>query len=217
MDGEEVGLGDDPIERQQLDTHPPGFVGRHERVVGDQPHAKRRRAIGDELADPTEPDDAERLAVELDAFPLGALPSTGLERGVSLGHVASLRQQERHRVLGGRDDVRLGGVDDHHAALGRSVDIDVVEADPGPPDDDQFVGRGEDLGGDLRRRTDDQRMSTLDGVEQPFGRQRELHVDDVSHGSQAVKATIGDLFGDQDPGHLHQCCRSIAGGPMVAS
>ena len=49
-------------------------IGAHERVVGDEAHAERVRALRDEHADPPEPDDAERLAVQLDALPLRAVP-----------------------------------------------------------------------------------------------------------------------------------------------
>ena len=64
----------------------------------------------------------------------------GLEVGVGLRDVAGLREQQRDRVLGGREDVRLRRVHDHHAAPGRRGDVDVVETDAGPPDDDE-VGR----------------------------------------------------------------------------
>ena len=116
VDGEEVGLGDDLVERQQLDAELAGPLGRHERVVGDEAHAEAAGPVGDELADAAEADDAERLVGQLDALPPAALPAPGDERRVGLGHVAGLGQQQRHRVLGGRHDVALRRVDDHHAA-----------------------------------------------------------------------------------------------------
>ena len=45
-----------------------------ERVVRDEAHPERVRALRDEHADAPEPDDAERLAVQLDALPLRAVP-----------------------------------------------------------------------------------------------------------------------------------------------
>ena len=87
---------------------------------------------------------------------LAALPPAGLEGGVGLGDVAGLGEQQRHRVLGRRQDVRLRRVDDHHAAAGGRLDVDVVEADAGPADDDQVGAGGEDLGGDLGGRADDE-------------------------------------------------------------
>ena len=143
MDGEEVGLGDDLVERQQLDAELAAALGRHERVEGDEAHPEAAGPVGDELADAAEADDAERLVGQLDALPPAALPAPGDERGVGLGDVAGLGQQQRHRVLGGRHDVALRRVDDHHAARGGRLGVDVVEADAGPPDDEQVAAGGE--------------------------------------------------------------------------
>ena len=122
--------------------------GRHERVVGDDAHAERAGPLGHELADAAEADDAEHLVGQLDALPLRALPPARRRARVGLGDVAGLREQQRHRVLGGREDVRLRRVDDHHAPAGGRLDVDVVEPDAGPADDDE-VGAGlEHLGGD---------------------------------------------------------------------
>ena len=68
--------------------------GAHERVVRDEAHAERVRTLRDQHADPAEPDDPERLAVELDAFPLRAVPAAGAQVGVRLRHVARLREQQ---------------------------------------------------------------------------------------------------------------------------
>ena len=116
-------------------------LGGDERVVGDEVHAEAAGAVGDELADAAEADDAERLVGELDALPAAALPAPGDERRVGLRDVARLGEEQRHRVLGGRHDVALRGVDDHHAAPGGGLDVDVVEADAGPADDEE-VGSG---------------------------------------------------------------------------
>ena len=201
VDGEEVGLGDDLVERQQLDAELAGPVGGDERVVGDEAHAEATGPVGDELADAAEADDAERLVGQLDALPPAALPAPGDEGRVGLGHVAGLGQQQRHRVLGGRHDVALRRVDDHHAAAGGRVDVDVVEADAGPADDEQVGAGGEHLGGDRGGGADDQGVGADDGVEQLVGRQAGPHVDLVAGRPQAVEPAVGDLFGDEDAGH----------------
>ena len=58
----------------ELDAELAGPVGAHVRVVGDELHPERVGALRDEHADPAEPDDAERLVVQLDALPPGAVP-----------------------------------------------------------------------------------------------------------------------------------------------
>ena len=201
MDGEEVGLGDDLVERQQLDAELATSLGGHERVEGDQPHAERPGAVGDELADAAEAGDAERLVGELDALPAAALPASGDERGVGLRDVAGLGEEQRHRVLGGGDDVALGGVDDHHAAAGGGLGVDVVEPDPGAPDDKQVGPGGEHLVGDVGGRADDEGVGPDDGVEQLGRREVGAHIDLVPGGAQPIEPTVGDRFRDQDPRH----------------
>ena len=99
---------------------------------------------------------AEGLVGQFDALPPRPFPATGGQRRVGLGNVASLGQQQRHRVFGGGDDVALRGIDDHHATSGCRFDIDIVEADSGATDDKQSVGVLENLGRDLGCRTNDQ-------------------------------------------------------------
>ena len=106
-------------------------------------------------------------------------------------------------MLGGRDDVRLRCIDDHHAPLGGGGDVDVVESDPGASDDHQ-VGRGrEELGVDLGRRADDQRVRHRAPPTKFLGRQPELHVDLVAGLTESIETALGDRFGDENSCHAH--------------
>ena len=82
---------------------------------------------------------AERLLVQLDARELRALPLAGGQRHVRLRDVAREREQQRHRVLGRGHDVRLGRVGDDDPALGRGLDVDVVDAHAGAADHAQAL------------------------------------------------------------------------------
>ncbi len=174
VDGEEVGAGDELLDRRdEVDADLAGTVGAHVRVVGHELHAERVGALRDEHADATEADDAERLVVELDALPPRAVPLVVLEVAVGLGDVPCLGEQQGDRVLGRRQHVGLRRVDDHHAASRGGFDVDVVETDAGPPDDDHLVGRFEHLGRDLRRAADHERGRAAHRFEQlgrPTGR-----------------------------------------------
>ncbi len=59
-------------------------LGAHERVEGDHLHLKAAGALGDELADPSEAEDPERLLAQLDAAELRALPLAAGQRRVRL-------------------------------------------------------------------------------------------------------------------------------------
>ena len=63
MDGREVGALEHLAQLDELDPDSPGPVATDEGVVGDHLHAERCRPMGDQRPDPTQPDDAERLAV----------------------------------------------------------------------------------------------------------------------------------------------------------
>jgi hypothetical protein len=206
---DEVGLGDQVVEREQLDAEAAGAIGGDVGVVGDEAHAEREGALGDQRADAAEADDAEGLAVQLDALPPGALPLAVDEGVVGLGHVAGLGQQERHRVLGGGEDVGLRRVDDHHPALGGGGDVDVVEADAGAAHDDE-IGRGrQHLAGDVGGRADDHRVLVGDGGDQRGRVEAEADVDVVAQLGERGDAGRGQLLGDQDARH----CRPLV--PVV--
>ena len=71
----------------------------------------------------------ERLLVQLHAAEFRAIPGSADQRRVGLRHIPGQRQQQRHRVLGRGDDVRLRGVRYDDAAPGGRVDVDVVDPD----------------------------------------------------------------------------------------
>ena len=71
--------------------------------------------------------------------PLRAPTRPARTRGGGLRDVAREREQHGDRVLGGGDVAAAGRVHDHDAALGRRVDVDVVDADAGAADDAQRV------------------------------------------------------------------------------
>ena len=80
--------------------------------------------------------------------------------GMRLGHVARQREQQRHRVLGGGDHVRLRRVGDDDPGLGGGIDVDVVDPHAGPADGSQTARRARSAGhrasspsGSGRRRT----------------------------------------------------------------
>ena len=125
---------------------------------------------------------------------------------MGLGDVAGLGEHEGDSVLGRRQDVRLGGVDDHHPTARRCLEVDVVQPDSGPPDHDEVTARFQHLGGDLGSRADDEGGGTVDGGEELAGRERQLHVDFMAGVRHQLEPGGGELLGDKDPCH----CQSRA-------
>jgi hypothetical protein len=163
---DEIGPRQQLIERDALDAQFERALGRQERVVGDDAHFEALCTVGDDRADIAAADDAERLAVKLDAHKARFLPFAGLGRAVGRRDFA--RQCEHHRdcVLGGGDRIAVGRVHDDDAARARRLDIDIVDADAGAADDAEAIGDGEQFGRDLGRRAHRQPVILADAVAQ---------------------------------------------------
>ena len=114
-----------------------------------------------------------------------------------LRDVAREREHQRDRVLGGGDDVRLRRVGDDDAALGGGLDVDVVDADAGAADHPQVVGAADQLGGQLRRRADQDRVVVADALGELLVGPVDAEVD-VEALAQEVDAGVGDLLLDED-------------------
>ena len=201
VDRHEIRFGHELLEAHQLHAHVAGPLDRHEGVVGDEAHPEGERALGHERTHPTEPHDAEGLPVELDAFPLRSLPLAADQGSVGLGDVARLGEQEGHRLLRGRKDVRLRRVDDHDAPLGRRSHVHVVEADAGPTDDDQVGAGREHVRGHGGGRADDQRLRAANRLDELFGGETEPNVDLVARVGETLESSRRQLFGHEHSSH----------------
>ena len=101
VEREEVALGIEVVQRLGLLHSHLAVAGiGHERVVRHHAHPQPHGALGHQLADVAEADDAQGLARDLDAAELRALPAAVHQGHVGLGDVAGLGQHEGDRVLG---------------------------------------------------------------------------------------------------------------------
>jgi hypothetical protein len=197
--GEEVGRRHEVLEcGHELDTELAGPFVADVRVVGGEAHAEGVAALGDHHADTAQADDAERLAVQLDALPSGTVPAAIAQVAVGLRDVAGLGEQERDRVLGRRQHIRLRCVDDHHAPARGCGDIHVVEADAGPSDHDEVGGGGEYVLRHRRGAAHDQRGRVVDRLEQLIGIEVETFIDVEARTLERLDPARCDLLGDED-------------------
>ena len=107
------------------------------------------------------------------------------------------RQQQRHRVLGRRDHVRLRRVGDDDPPFGGRLDVDVVHAHARAPDHAQVAGAVDQLGGHLRGRADQDAVVGADALGQLLLGPVDSHLD-VEVLAQQRDARVADLLLDQD-------------------
>jgi hypothetical protein len=198
VDRDEVGLCVEVVGAVALlDAEVRVALRRHIRVVGDDAHPEALRAHRDKLSDAPEPDHAERLVHQLGAVEERAIPAARRQRAVRLRDVSREREQQRHRVLGGGDDVRARRVGDDDAALRGRRDVDVVDAHAGAGDHAQPRRVADQLGVDLRRRADQDAVVVADLRDQLLARPADPEVDVQAGHLQQVHAGLADRFGDE--------------------
>ena len=139
VDGHDVGDPEERVEGVRA-VDPGGHGGGGEvRVEGRDAHPEATGDAGDMPRDPAEADQAQDLAVELDALVAAVVADRGAgpERALGGLHVLGDEQHQRDGMLGGRDGRAVGRVADQDPAPGRRGDVDRVVADAGPGDDHQ--------------------------------------------------------------------------------
>ena len=203
MHGDEIGVAIDglgALGALQAELVEP--LGRHERVVGQHPHAQAASILGYQEADAAEAEHTEGLATQLYAAlaPLALLPAAGLEVGVSLRDVARARHDESDGGSRRREHIALRRVDDDDAALGGFFDVDVVDAYSCTSHDAQLDAGLNDLGGHLGGRANDQAVVIGDTLQQLVGIPRRAVVHAETLGFEVGDALEGELLFDQ---HLH--------------
>ena len=169
MEGDEVRLSQQVVQRQQLDSYAAGVIGGDERVVAHQPHAEGLRAAGDLGSDAAQAADAQGLLADFNAHERAAAPLAGFQRCVRPGNVPGHGQHQRQRVLGGGHGVACGCVHHGDAGAGGRVQVDVVNTDASAGDDLQVSSCLNYLAVDLGFAADHQGLIASDGLKQ-FGR-----------------------------------------------
>lgn len=159
---------------------------------------RRPRPLGHKAADAPQTEDGERLAEQLAAHEIGAPPLALVHGRTCLGNVARSGKQERHSMLGGRDDVRVRRVAHDDAALGGGLDIDVVHRHARAPDDLQVLRGIQQRRVDHRVRMHDERIVGGDGADELLGRGIDKHVNFIAVLGERIDAFLHQVLGNQD-------------------
>src|SRR5262249_26214109 len=98
--------------------------------------------------------------------------------------------------------VALGRVDDQDPLLAGGLDVDVVHADPGAPDDLELAGGGQHRGRDLGRRAHTQSVVAADDRGQLGRGQAGLDVDLKTGRAEQLDGLLRHVVGDEDADRL---------------
>ena len=110
------------------------------------------------------------------------------------GMLRASATQEPDRLLRGRNDGGVGRIRYDDAAVCRRIEVDVVDPDSRPADHLQLPGALDQVGGELGRRADDDRVVVADRL-----REIGLGVDvDVEVLTKQVDARLRDRLADED-------------------
>ncbi len=161
MQGEVVGDGVNFFQLGQADSLLFCHRSRNKGIVGDDFHPESSRPPRHFHADSPQTHDTQSFAPQFGALQRFLLPLPGVHELVRPSDVARHGEHERQRVLGHGDGIGTGSI--HHCdALARgSIQINVVDAHAGAPDDPQFAGMFQQIGVHLHRRANDKRVSRL--------------------------------------------------------
>ncbi len=198
MDRDDVRPSQEFIERDEIDSVVLRRLGRDVGVRGEDRHLHRTRPGRDRLADLAKPDDPEGSAAQLEAGEQRPIPLAATDGGIGGRNLPGDAVKERKGVLRCRDRVAGRGIDDRDAGPRGRLQVDVVDADPGPPDHLEAGPGGDDAGIHLDLAADDERVVVPEGRAQLCGRQARPLVDLVM-GAEEGHALGRDRFRDEDP------------------
>src|SRR4051812_1631509 len=112
MHGQKIRAREDFIERREFQLKVARLVRRDEWIISDDVHSKGSRATRDDAPDSPQTNNAEGLALQLNANETLALPTPVAQTAIRLRHSARQRHEQSHRVLGGRDGVSIRRIHD---------------------------------------------------------------------------------------------------------
>jgi hypothetical protein len=150
----------------------------------ENPSARAREM--NRSADPSEPDDAERLARKFGADERLAFPVTGPYRRDGARGVAHEREHQHEGLFGRGERVGAWCVEDDDAGVSRRGDVDRVDADAGACDDRKLRAESQERPVDLRLAANDQTVGVGERRGERARRLADNRDDNDSRGAQDV-------------------------------
>ncbi len=154
------------IERNEFHLCPGFGRSRQKRIERDHLHSETLGTARNDATDVSESNDREGSVVEFHSGEARLLPLSGLHRCGRLRDVARKRNQQRNRVFGSGDVVTARCVHHHDSARGGRRNVDVVDADPRPANDLEFLCGCDHVGGHLSATANHEPLNVGYGREQ---------------------------------------------------
>ncbi len=97
------------------------LFGRDKGITRDHAHGESLRHSGHLFANPSQTDDAEYLAVQLDTQQAALFPPARFGTSVGSGNMPRQRKQQCHGLFGDRNRTPSGCIDHQHAVTDRGI------------------------------------------------------------------------------------------------
>ena len=146
MHRDEIRLGNHIVQRSDGHTEVMRTLLIDIRIIGNDIHIERQRALCDTAADTPHADDSQGLPLELDAHILLAIPLALLRGLVRYGDVARHGQHHGHGMLRCSNGIAARRIDYDDALCGCRGNIDIVHAHACAPDNLEFCRLFDDFG-----------------------------------------------------------------------
>ena len=153
-----VGLGVEPIERDEFDAELLGARGRQIGIAADQVHAEGAGSVRALGADSAQADDAQRLAGELGALQALLVPLAAARGLVGARDVAGHGEHQAKGEFGDGYRAGAGSVHHHDATPCGDLDVNIVYADARAANDAHTSGGLDEGGVGLHGRAHDERI-----------------------------------------------------------
>ncbi len=214
VDRDEVGLRVDVLDAVGLlDPELAVALGADERVEREHAHAEAPRALGDELADAPEAEDAERLLVQLDAGELRALPACrAVSETYACGMLRASASSSAIVCSAAVTTFDSGALATTIPRLVAASTSTLSTPTPARPITRRLIGPLDQLGGHLRGGADQDAVVVAD----PLGELLVGPVDaeiDIEVLAQQRHAGVADLLLDE---HLQRPCRRSVSAVVAA-
>ena len=173
-------------------------------------HAEELGPRGHELADAAEAEDAERLLVDLDAAELRALPLPSVSDAWACGTLRASASISAIVCSAAETMFDCGALATMIPRLVAAATSTLSTPTPARPMTFRLLGAGDQVGGELGRRADQDAVVVADALGELLGGPVDAEVD-VEVLAQEVDPRVGDLLLDEDLGR-GSCTRSAAAG-----